>query len=194
ESDRHPWRWAAPSGDADLKGSPRLSSNFTRRRRGAHLRHPNSAFAHGLGGKLTSTARRFNLYAPERWWLMTIVVLRLFLMLFVAMAGSTAKSSGPIAFFGQVEGTSETLSGHLELREEGWPTDKFKFRSNGGIDCVGPMYQKAGVLHEAVLRCSDGRSGLIRLRIYGENSVTEATLGERKLILSIPNHPRHRSR
>lgn len=109
------------------------------------------------------------------------------------MAVLEAKATGAILFEGQIEGTNETLSGHLELRQEGWPADQFRFRSNAGIDCVGPMFQKAGVLHEAVLQCSDGRSGLIKLRIYGKNPVTEATLGSRKLMLSMPNHPHHRS-
>lgn len=115
-------------------------------------------------------------------------------MLFFAVAASNAKASGAIVFTANVDGTNETLMDRLELRGEGWPADQFTFRSSSGIDCAGPMFQKAGVLHEAVLKCSDGRSGLIKLRMYGENPVTEATLGGRKLILSMPNHPRHRSR
>ena len=124
---------------------------------------------------------------------MKIITLLAFGIL-LSMAVLTATASGAIPFNGQVEGTNETLSGHLELRQEGWQVDEFKFRSNSGVDCAGPMYQKAGVLHEAVLQCSDGRSGLIKLRLYGQNIISEASLGDRKLTLSMPGHPHHRSR
>ncbi len=121
-------------------------------------------------------------------------MLRICLLASLALLVLDAKASSAIPFEGQIEGTTETFSGHLELTQEGWQADQFRFRSNAGIDCVGPIVQKAGVLHEAVLQCSDGRSGLIKLRIFGKIPVTEATLGSRKLILSMPNHPNHRSR
>jgi hypothetical protein len=115
-------------------------------------------------------------------------------VLIFAVAAANAKASGAIAFEGHVEGAGETLAGHLVLGQGRPEGDQFILRSSAGIDCVGPMIQKAGVLQEAVLQCSDGRTGLIKLRIYGQNVVTEATLDGQKLVLSMPNHPHHRSR
>lgn len=146
----------------------------------------------GLGRWLAFRASGLTL--SETLLALRSLVLRILVIISIAVAAFDANASGPIPFEGRVEGTSETLTGRLELKAEGWPADQFRFRSNAGIDCVGPMIQKAGVLHEAILQCSDGQSGLISLRIFGENPVTEATLGGRKLILSMPNHPRHRSR
>ena len=122
------------------------------------------------------------------------IALRLCVLLVATAAAQTVIAGGAIHFNGQVEGTRETLSGYLEFRQEAGQSDTFRFRTNRGANCIGPLYQKAGVLSEAVLQCSDGRPGIIRLRLYGKIIVSEALLGGRKLILSMPFYEDHRSR
>jgi hypothetical protein len=125
---------------------------------------------------------------------MTRVGLAVLILLVGIATGHPAAASGSIQVSAQVEGTGEMLSGVLEFRQEVGQTDVFRFRSDRGVSCTGSLHQKAGVLSEAVLQCADGRLGIIRLRQYGKHIVSEASLGDRKLILTIPDAASHRTR
>ncbi len=117
-----------------------------------------------------------------------------FSVVLALVAPQFVNASGGTVFNGHIDGTDETFAGYLEFAQELGKPDMFRLRSNRLSQCEGLLYHKLGVIYEAVIKCKDGRTGYITLRHYGKNFVTEASLGGRKLWLSMPNYEYHRSR
>lgn len=115
-------------------------------------------------------------------------------MLFAGWLHLPAAAGGAVYFNAQVEDTNEELSGYLEFSQDAGQPSIFRFRSSSGVSCTGPVQPTEGVLHEAAIQCGDGRTGFVRVSLYGRHFVTDGRLVDRRLIMSMPNGESHRSR